>query len=296
MTETPRHDGWTPQRQRTFLEYLAASGHIRRAARAADMSHEAAYQLRHRSAGAAFALGWDAALLLARAPVADALMERALDGQEDVIVRDDDGRTRTRHRHDNRLALSLLARLDRFAEDGHVAHADARAVSGAWEAFLDLIDTAPDAPTLADFLATHRPTETPVGPCQLRDAGDKEEADSDKRFRERYMVWRNESGEHRTNFPAPPGFDGHQTGDADTGHRLYGTYERSLSQLEAEREAGFDALEAAEQRARADVWRREWFGIDEDEEEAEEEEAVEMSPVAPCSDFAPCSDYTVQAS
>ena len=43
----PRHDGWTPERQRAFLDHLSVSGLVRAAAADVGMSHEAAYKLRH---------------------------------------------------------------------------------------------------------------------------------------------------------------------------------------------------------------------------------------------------------
>ncbi len=267
----PRHDGWTPLRQRIFLESLSLSGMVRHAARAAEMSHEATYNLRNRQEGSAFRLGWDAALLLARAPVADRLMERALEGQEDVIVHDDDGRTRTRHRHDNRLALSLLARLDRFAEEGHVAHADARLVAGAWEAFLVLVESATtadaDADALAQFLDARRPVvdadNNASGPCQFRE-GEVAPDEREDSFLDSYIVWWNKAaGEYRTNFPPPSGFDGFISGDFATGYGLNSDYERGLSPIEAARETAINALEAAEKHAKAEAWRRAWFEIEE---------------------------------
>ena len=280
---SPRHDGWTSARQRIFLETLAVEGMVRRAARTTGMSHEAAYQLRHRHDGAAFRLGWDAALLLARAPIADLLMERAIEGQEDVIVRDDDGRTRTRTRHDNRLALALLSRLDRFADDNHVAHADARIVAGAWEVFLDLVDAGADADALADFLDARRPSaENPdrsSEPCQL--CGETDDAeDIDEWLHHAYHVWWSEAhGTYRTNFPPPPQFSGDQKGNPDDGPGYRCTYERGLSPLEVERHIEQETAEADDLRARSHKVRKEWFGI-EDWEEAD----------------APCSDVPAQVS
>src|SRR3546814_14608718 len=71
-----------------------------------------AYALRHRAAGAAFAVGWSAATMIAREHVADTLLTRAIDGQVDTYTRADGTEIR-RHRNDNRLAATLLARLDR---------------------------------------------------------------------------------------------------------------------------------------------------------------------------------------
>ena len=57
-----RRDGWTAQRQLTFLAELARTGSITRAARAAGMSRESAYRLRKRDPHGLFAAAWDRSL------------------------------------------------------------------------------------------------------------------------------------------------------------------------------------------------------------------------------------------
>lgn len=58
--EQVRVDGWSPARQRQFLETLAATGIVARACAEAQISTRAAYALRIRGDGAAFRLGWTA--------------------------------------------------------------------------------------------------------------------------------------------------------------------------------------------------------------------------------------------
>ncbi|MFC3794847.1 hypothetical protein [Sphingobium agri] len=169
-TEQIRADGWSPARQRQFLETLAATGVITTACDAVHISPRAAYALRIRRDGAAFRLGWDAAILIARARLADELLARALNGHEEVIHKDED--TITRHRHDNRLAMSMLSRLDRMADsppEGSDA-ALARVVAQDFAAYLDMLcpgepsgqsapDQAPapqDQPGLAPPSPPHR--------------------------------------------------------------------------------------------------------------------------------------------
>src|SRR3546814_9985915 len=77
-------------------------GIILSACEAAHISPRSAYALRIRRDGAAFRLGWDAAILIARARLADDLLARALTGHEEVIRKDMDAGEITRHRHDNR--------------------------------------------------------------------------------------------------------------------------------------------------------------------------------------------------
>jgi hypothetical protein len=64
-----RRDGWTAERQLRFLDALAATRSITRAAAAAGMSRESAYRLRDRREGALFAAIWDRALAFQPLPV-----------------------------------------------------------------------------------------------------------------------------------------------------------------------------------------------------------------------------------
>ncbi|MFO6447532.1 hypothetical protein ACLBKU_10345 [Erythrobacter sp. NE805] len=62
--KSARHDGWTPERQRGFIEALADTGSVEAAARAVDMSTEGAYQLRRQPGAEGFRAAWQAALAL----------------------------------------------------------------------------------------------------------------------------------------------------------------------------------------------------------------------------------------
>lgn len=57
-----RHDGWTPERQRRFIEELAATRSVSKACRAVGMSRDSAYKLRGRPEAAQFRLAWAKAL------------------------------------------------------------------------------------------------------------------------------------------------------------------------------------------------------------------------------------------
>lgn len=292
-----RADGWSPARQRLFLETLAATGIIRTACDAASISPRSAYALRIRRDGAAFRLGWDAAILIARARLADDLLARALTGSEEVIRKDADAGEITRHRHDNRLAMSMLARLDRMADsppDGSDA-ALARVVAQDFAAYLDLIcpedqpagqaaaDCPGAAPSAAEPLARTTDdaamADTPAieaaaaafspgasaalfvaARMALGEGGKAEAAPSDERCELRPIpvaspvdraalppdeaaarlrgIWWDEDREGwRTDYPAPPGFDGDESGgiyDIDA-------YERDLTAQEEEALAVRDA-------------------------------------------------------
>ena len=64
QSQTPkiRRDGWTAQRQLRFLDMLARTRSVTRAAAAVGMSRESAYRLRNRKGGALFATAWDRAM------------------------------------------------------------------------------------------------------------------------------------------------------------------------------------------------------------------------------------------
>jgi hypothetical protein len=56
-----RRDGWTAERQLRFLNALACTRSVAKAAAFAGMSREGAYRMRNRSDGTLFALLWDRA-------------------------------------------------------------------------------------------------------------------------------------------------------------------------------------------------------------------------------------------
>jgi len=56
------HDGWTPARQRHFIEQLAACRSVARARKAVGMSAVTAYALRKKPGAESFAAAWDSAL------------------------------------------------------------------------------------------------------------------------------------------------------------------------------------------------------------------------------------------
>lgn len=134
---SPRHDGWTRARERQFCEALANSGVVADACRACGMSRDAAYAYRRRASGRAFALAWDAALLLARSRLSDEVMSRAVHGVIDRVYRDGE-LVAERHRYDNRLTMAVLSRLDRQAEGFGENAPVVRAIAQEYDRFLDV--------------------------------------------------------------------------------------------------------------------------------------------------------------
>lgn len=102
-----RHDGWTPARQATFLRVLAATGNVSAAAREAGMTRQSAYKLRARLAGEPFDHAWQAAFATGYDRLAEAAMERALNGTE-VPHYHKGELVGTHRRFDERLTLGLL--------------------------------------------------------------------------------------------------------------------------------------------------------------------------------------------
>lgn len=105
---------FTPDRRVRFLHFLATTGNVRRACMGVGVSPQSAYV--HKRRDAAFAHGWDAALLLARDAAEEVLAERALEGvHETIFYRGEAVGSRTRF--DARLLLAHLARLDRHHQE-----------------------------------------------------------------------------------------------------------------------------------------------------------------------------------
>ena len=145
-----RHDGWTPERIRTFLDTLAETGVVADAARAAGMSTTSCYRLRNRTGARPFRLAWTAAEHNARRRIADEAMSRALNGCVEVRVNGDV--VEERHRFDNRLLMTVLARLDRNAVANDRENRAARLVAEEFDQFLDLLCAGGEG--ASTFLAT----------------------------------------------------------------------------------------------------------------------------------------------
>ncbi len=75
-----RSAGWTPDRQRKFIEALAASACVTAAADSVGLSATSAYNLRRRPDAQAFRLAWDAAIDFAMRRLVDAALTRAVHG------------------------------------------------------------------------------------------------------------------------------------------------------------------------------------------------------------------------
>ena len=108
-----RRDGWTPERQRTFIEALARDHCVDRAAAAAGMSRESAYKLRRHPEASSFADAWSQILAAKRSGPSNLslLWHRAFYGTLKPIVRGGQV-VATLHRPDNKALMTLLNRMD----------------------------------------------------------------------------------------------------------------------------------------------------------------------------------------
>jgi len=272
---------WAPRLQREFLENLAANGSVKMAAASVSMSTRAAYDLRHRPQGAAFRLGWTAAVLIARQRLADELLDRAIWGHEETttIMREEDRRFVRRQRADARLGLAMLARLDRMVEAAPRAGEEmlAQLIAGDWPGFLSLFDVDAEtadaegrAAALTLWLAGRDDRANPLAALWRGSAIASEVAQISADFDEAPMaeptpeesvadmtVWQDDTtGEWRTDFPPPDDFIGIEEGvfgDED--------YERTLDLDEEEAWETAREAAAAPRRRLGEAARRAFFGL-----------------------------------
>lgn len=82
----PRRNSITPDRQRAFIAALAATGIVTQAARQIGASLEALYRLRHQPGAEGFSEAWEMAIDRGIARLEDCALERAIQGEERVIM------------------------------------------------------------------------------------------------------------------------------------------------------------------------------------------------------------------
>jgi hypothetical protein len=257
QTRRLRHDGWTPERMRLFLQRFAECGLLREACNASGMSARSYYNLLDRDP--LFAAGVEAARVKARDRLADENFARALNGGIERIYRD--GMVvAERHRHDNRLAVAVLARLDTRIDRAEQRGDPHLRIAARWEDYLDalgegrrtdglaLLADPADAPP-ADLQIDAREREL----LELHQGEVEENAPPERDF---HRVWEDEVGEWWTDYPPPPGFDGDENG-------RWGTedYERQLSPDEQAVVDADCAAEDAKARAAAAAQRDAFFGF-----------------------------------
>lgn len=106
-----RHDGWTPARQRAFIDALNDTGSVKAACAVVGMSEEGAYHLRRQPGAEEFAAAWAAAQDRGIGILRDALMHRAIHGVE-VPVYSYGKLVGTRRAYNDRVGTFMLANYD----------------------------------------------------------------------------------------------------------------------------------------------------------------------------------------
>jgi hypothetical protein len=130
-----RCDGWTLTKQRRFCELLAECGEVETVSRAVGMTRQTAYRLRCRKPGKAFALAWDAAMLIASRVMIDDAVLMTFHGSVEKAVRQ--GNTVTKHR---RTPAMLFATAERLRSPRILGSPAVIAAAEDWERCLDLLE------------------------------------------------------------------------------------------------------------------------------------------------------------
>lgn len=132
----PRADGWTPAKQRAFIEALADTNCAAAAAARVGMSAESAHRLRRRPGAEGFSAAWDAALLLTiRHCAVSKAVETALNGT--IVRRYYHGQVIAEERvYSEKLLLWLLEKGEKLLARGEAIAADWDASMGQLEAGL----------------------------------------------------------------------------------------------------------------------------------------------------------------
>ena len=106
-TRRLRKDGWDGAKMARFCGTLAETGVVAFACRAAGMSAQSAYALRHRNP--VFDKAWLTATFIARERLADELLARSIKGGVEQLLKDG-AIVAERHTFDNKLAFAILRR------------------------------------------------------------------------------------------------------------------------------------------------------------------------------------------
>lgn len=250
-----RNDGWTPFCRRLFLEVLAETGRVTQACEYARLSKQSAYALRHRDP--LFAASWDAACELARAPLADALYERALDGTTDTITRNGEI-VAERHRHDSRLSIAVLHRLDRRCDIARERGDEHLSLLRHWDEWLALIGKGDEvaARALIESAKHGQLGQLPLGENPI---GEEDEEPEGIDLTDR--CWKDDIDEiWMTDFPPTQGFTGYESrpyDDDDPDER----YVRACTDEEVAILEADAAADRAAERAEDETLRDAWFEL-----------------------------------
>jgi hypothetical protein len=113
-SRAPRHDGLTLERQHIFLDALASTGSVGRAAKACGVSRQALYAYRNRDDVPAFREAWEVAIRCAIDQLSDIAFERAVEGVEEPVYWKGE-QIGTRRRYNDNLLMAILRARNPFA-------------------------------------------------------------------------------------------------------------------------------------------------------------------------------------
>lgn len=250
-----RHDGWTPDKKRRFLERFAECGVVKEACLAAGMSARSAYNLRDRDP--LFAAGMDAACAMARPRLADEAFSRAMNGVVERIYKDGEV-VAERHRYDNRLTMAVLRRLDERVDRAQERGDAHLRIAAHWDDYLAAVAQDRQEDALALLVPpgpAPQPKSVPAENARERELRELHPGNVPGAGRDWHDVW-DEGGLWWTDYPPPSDFDGEEEGS-------YGEddYRRTLSPAELAVIESEEAAALAGERALAEGLRDAYFGL-----------------------------------
>ena len=116
VPRSPRHDGWSPERQWAFVQALADTGSVSQAARIVGKSVGSANALRRHPLAAGFRAACDAALAQASCTIEEVALDRVLNGEVETFTRGDGESIERRRPCSDRLLIHMLKTRERAAE------------------------------------------------------------------------------------------------------------------------------------------------------------------------------------
>jgi hypothetical protein len=129
-----RSKGFTPERQRAFIQALAAGGSVRLACKAIDCSSHAMYKLRHSAGAESFSAAWGNAVRRGARRVLDVMVDNAVNGTPEYLYQNGQ-LVAERRRFNTRGQMWLVAHYmpDQFAVAGGLMHHPGSAAHMKWQ-------------------------------------------------------------------------------------------------------------------------------------------------------------------
>jgi hypothetical protein len=161
VPRSPRHDGWSPERQWAFVQALADTGSVTQAAGIVGKSVGSANALRRHPLAAGFRAACDAALAQASCTIEEVALDRVLNGEVETYTRGDGESIERRRPCSDRLLIHMLKTRERAAERQQARREAAQAEAakaGRVAAMLALARGGASPPTMA----TEAPAAAPA--------------------------------------------------------------------------------------------------------------------------------------